>query len=134
MATLTMKRQANEKKDGVGEALQLKYLESFVISFHNGPVAPDTVAEAYVLNFTYSGPDREPHVDIVSKEETVGLTVKDMTDLKSLYKRLITLASSSVSSLEGKHTFIALDTLLTISSNTNDWHAANVQRYMPACV
>lgn len=73
-----------------------------MISFHNdGRIAPDTVVEAYVLNFSYSGPEKEPHVNLVAKNETVGLTVKDLADLKSLYKRLVTLASNSLSTLQG---------------------------------
>jgi hypothetical protein len=91
----------NNEQDGVGDALKRKYVATFVVCLHNGDVSSDTIAEAYVMKFSYSGPELEPHIDITSGKETVDLTVKDMQDMKNLSHKLMVLASQPLGKLQG---------------------------------
>lgn len=83
--------------------MKRKYLATLQISFHNGVVSRDTVVEAYVLKFSYSGPGGgETQVDITSGNQTVEVTAKDIQDLRHMFKRLVTLASRGTDKLPGK--------------------------------
>lgn len=62
----------------------------------------ETVAEVYAMKFSYSGPDGEAEVDITTGNQSLEITVKDMQDLKHMFKRLMKLASQGIDELPGK--------------------------------
>ena len=65
-----------------------------MISLHHSYLAPDTLAEAYVLNFSYEGPDQQPRVGFTLGNDTVDVTLRSHQDMKKLFERLISLAGT----------------------------------------
>jgi hypothetical protein len=84
---------ADTGKDGVGDALERKYISTLQVSFYDGPVSPDNTVETYVLSFSYAGPELEINLDLISRHATVDITKEDEHDLQLMFQRLVSLMS-----------------------------------------
>ncbi len=111
--------------------MQRKYLETLVISIHHSCISPDTVIDAYVMDFSYST-DGAPQVGISKGSQKLEVTGKDMSDMKTLFSRLLKMARQS-----GVITPSRLsETMPLVRSNISfrrpdDRAAINLQQHLP---
>ncbi|KFY17251.1 hypothetical protein V492_00799 [Pseudogymnoascus sp. VKM F-4246] len=78
--------------NGVCDAIKLRYLASFQISFHNGAVSRDTIVVAYVMKFTYNENGSASQFHISSGNKEVEVTAEDMQDLKNMFQKLLKMS------------------------------------------